>query len=459
MRLNIATRTASILICIGVCACSPPRPDLTRLYSFQTQADQQPPVIVIHGALGGRLSDSALPREVWPGPLRRLLFSDYESLELPIDPQTLEPAASDLSVSGITDKAAGKDFYGRILRVLEEAGGYEPGVLGQPVRDGQKRYYIFSYDWRQDNVRTVKVLDQFIEQIRADYGQPDLKVDIVAHSMGGSITRYYVRYGIQDVLDTNEFPATNYGGERIRRVILLGTPNLGSAKAIISLAKGFKIGFGAIPVEVVATFPSTYQLLPHPISVWLVNQDGEQMKRDLFDVDFWRNLEFGVFDPAIRERVVSRRGSREGAAYLAVLERYFAKHLERGRRFVWSLTVPVPESRVRYVVFGGDCYLTPARVLIEEDQGSPHLRLYPDEVRNRRPGIDYEGLMLEPGDGVVTKASLLARQALDPTVERHEFSFFPMNYAFFLCEKHDALTSNINFQDNLLHNLLSVDLE
>lgn len=444
-----------------MCACSPPRPDLTRLYSFQTQADQQPPVIVIHGALGGRLSDRAPFREVWPGPLRRLLFSDYASLELAINPQTLEPVLpSNLSVSGITDRAAGKDFYGRIVTVLEEAGGYKRGVLGQPVSDDQKRYYIFSYDWRQDNVHTVKVLDRFIDQVRADYGRPDLKVDIVAHSMGGSVTRYYVRYGIQDVLEDNSFPVNNHGAERIRRVILLGTPNLGSAKAIISLSQGFKIGFGSIPVEVLATFPSTYQLLPHPINGWLINQNGEPVDHDLFAVDFWRSMSFGVFDPTVRQRVIGRHSNREeGIAYLALLERYFAKHLERGRRFVWSLTVPVPEAHVRYVVFGGDCHLTPTRVLIEEDQGSSHLRFYPDEVRHRRPDLDYDSLMLEPGDGVVTKASLLARQALDPGVERHEFSFFPMNYAFFLCETHDALTTNINFQDNLLHNLLSVDLE
>ena len=65
--------------------------------------------------------------------------------------------------------------------------------------------------------------------------------------------------------------------------------------------------------------------------------------------------------------------------------------------------------------------------------------------------------MLEPGDGTVTKASLLARDSLDPAVPRHKYSFFPMEYAFFLCEKHDQLTANINFHDNLLHILLSID--
>jgi len=71
--------------------------------------------------------------------------------------------------------------------------------------------------------------------------------------------------------------------------------------------------------------------------------------------------------------------------------------------------------------------------------------------------VDYQRLMLEPGDGVVTKASLLARQALDPSIERHRYIYFPLNYAFFLCEKHEQLTGNIHFQDNLLHTLLSAD--
>jgi hypothetical protein len=61
--------------------------------------------------------------------------------------------------------------------------------------------------------------------------------------------------------------------------------------------------------------------------------------------------------------------------------------------------------------------------------------------------------MLEPGDGRVTKPSLLGRQSLDPTLQGG--GSFPIAFSFFLCEDHDQLTSNINFQDNLLNALLS----
>ena len=112
---------------------------------------------------------------------------------------------------------------------------------------------------------------------------------------------------------------------------------------------------------------------------------------------------------------------------------------------------------MRYIVFGGDCLPTPARSVIEQVDGDWELHLTPGEIVKPLPGVDYDQLMLEPGDGTVTKASLLARQTTDPTVARHKYSFFPLDYPVFLCEKHSQLTGNIDFQNNLLHALLSVD--
>lgn len=55
----------------------------------------------------------------------------------------------------------------------------------------------------------------------------------------------------------------------------------------------------------------------------------------------------------------------------------------------------------------------------------------------------------------MTKSSLLARNSLDPSVPRHPYVFFPLDYSMFICESHDQLTGNVTFQDNLLHVLLS----
>jgi len=147
-----------------------------------------------------------------------------------------------------------------------------------------------------------------------------------------------------------------------------------------------------------------------------------------------------------------------GEAYVAALRRYFALRLERARRLAWMLSTPEPSSPIRYVLFGGDCQLTPARMALEMENGLPRARLNPADIHAPRPKVPYGELMLEPGDGRVTKPSLLARETLDPTAPQNEESFLPVAYWFFLCERHDQLTSNINFQDNLLNVLLTRQL-
>ncbi|MFK7889121.1 MAG: hypothetical protein AB8G16_19860, partial [Gammaproteobacteria bacterium] len=95
--------------------------------------------------------------------------------------------------------------------------------------------------------------------------------------------------------------------------------------------------------------------------------------------------------------------------------------------------------------------------VIEQVDGRHVIQFDPGKVHNRVAGVDYNHLIMEPGDGTVTKASLLARQILDPTIKRHKYSFFPLDYSIFLCEDHTRLTENSSFQDNLLNALLSAD--
>lgn len=436
-------------------------PDLSRLYRTphlpdriqQDNTSPQAPVILIHGAFGSRLNHISNGDEYWPGNLWQILFSDYEEIAFSIDNETLTPKKSNLTAVNVTDRIIGKDYYGEIIRTLEDVGGYTRGSPGENIDSTNRKYYLFVYDWRDDNVKTVAKLDKLIEQIRKDYKTPDLKVDIVAHSMGGLITRYYLRYGKTDVLNDNTFPVNGFGLERVNKVILLGTPNLGSVSALLEVLQGLKVGFNRIPSPVMLTWPSTYQLFPHPIRASMITLDGKTLERDFFDSDTWRRFEWTIFDPEIRQTIIDKKGKD----YYDLLVRYFNKQIERGRRFVWSLSVPTPDSPVQYIVFGGDCELTPARLLVEEVDGESMVRLYPDEIEKPVTNIDYSLLMLEPGDGRVTKPSLFARDALDPTVPRHRYSHFPLDYAMMLCESHSSLTGNIHFQDNLLNVLLTND--
>ncbi|MDP1696205.1 MAG: hypothetical protein Q8L45_00215 [Xanthomonadaceae bacterium] len=433
------------------------QPDLHRLYASNRTVTDQPPVILIPGLMGSRIVD-ANGKELWPGGLSKLLFSSYGDLALAIDPATLAVDTCGEKASGITDQIAGRAFYASIIQTLQDAAGYQLTQPGHKPEPGKRYLYVLSYDWRLDNVESARSLDQLIEQIRIDFGQPDLKVDIVAHSMGGLIARYYLRYGSQDVLEGNDFPL-NYRGEgRVRRVVLLGTPNLGSVESLHSFIVGRRLALGKVKTEDLATFPSLFQLFPHPINDWIIADTGLVLDRDVFDIDLWRRFEWAIFDQGARERIRKRFADPASAeADLQLRERFFGRYLERARRFVWSLSVPLERVPWTMVTFGGDCVLTPARIVVEEANGESVARLWPDKIARPRPGVDYDRLMLEPGDSTVTKASLLARESLDPLVPRHKYSFFPANWSLFLCERHNALSNNSFFQDNLLNFLLSRD--
>ncbi len=444
-----------LMLVLGGCALIS-KPDLTRLYAGSQSATDQPPVILIPGIMGSRLADDR-GKEVWVGSTWKLLFSDFDRLALPM-PGVVNPPLRELHPTALTDKLAGRDFYASITRVLRDAGGYTLAKPGTPVAKGQRSYYEFAYDWREDNVTSARKLGELIEQIRIDHANPELQVDIIAHSMGGLITRYFLRYGGVDVLGSNDLERNYTGAGRVRRVALLGTPNLGSVESLHAFLTGERVGMGRLSTAALSTFPSVYQLFPHPLNVWVITADGHPLDLDLFDPALWRRFRWSIFDPEVKADLLSRfSDSADGNAYYQALVSNFGRQLERARRFVWSLTVPLEKTPWDIRVFGGDCTLTPARIMVEEDKDDWVVRLRPRDIKWPLPGIDYGQLMLEPGDGKVTKASLLARESLDPAVPRHRYSFFPVDSEMFLCERHSQLSTNITFQDNLLQYLLNRD--
>jgi pimeloyl-ACP methyl ester carboxylesterase len=453
MRIQIV-----LLLCLlGGCAVVQPGPDLQRLYSSARQNVEQPPVIVIPGLMG-TLLESETRGEIWIGSLWDAAFSDYRKAALEIDPETLQPNPGDVRPAGITSHFAGRKFYRPIIETLEQVGGFQRAEAGRPIDPAGRYYYIYGYDWRLDNVESARGLSRLVEQIRLDHGRPDLKVDIVAHSMGGMIARYYLRYGEVDVTTGNRFPVNYHGASRVRRIVILGTPSMGSVESMAAFIKGRRIGLATIPPEVLLSFPSFYQLFPHPLTEWLLDLHGRPFDLDPFDVSTWQRFGWSLFGTELRRKIMFEYDDpAEGRARLELLERYFRKWIERGRRFMWSLTVNMDQQPWRLVVFGGDCDMTPARMLVEPWKGQFIPRLRPDRIRKPLAGVDYDRLMLEPGDGLVTKTSLLARQTLDPFVPRHRWSDFPLDYPLFLCEEHSQLTNNKFFQDNLLHFLLSRD--
>ncbi len=450
-------RLAMVFTTLLLAGCSSLEPAVDQLYPAHSATLERHPVILIPGLLGSRLARADTGVELWPGSTRKLLTSNYEDLALRIDPETLEPLDDGLVPSGIFEGATGKDFYRRLIRELRQAGNYRLVRPGRAVVEQKARLYLFTYDWRQDNVKTVQKLDELIEQIRRDYGDPGLRVDVIAHSMGGLIVRYYERYGTADVLDGNTFTVTGLGLSKLRRVALLGAPNQGTVTAVHKFLNGYRVGFSALPTEGVATMPSTFQLFPHPLVDWVVNINGQPLNFDIFDVEFWRRNGWSIFDHRIQRRMDRHRDLWPAQA---VFERWFAKRLDRGRRFVWSLMVPAGDVPViKPLLLGADCVPTPRRLVFESVAGESIARLRPEQILNPVPGVDYESLMFAPGDGSVTLSSLLSRENLSREVPRFEQEALESGRVQIVCARHDALTSDGVLLNALIEYLLAPEPE
>jgi pimeloyl-ACP methyl ester carboxylesterase len=451
MRLTLLVAAAMLA------GCTTLGPAAERLYPAHAASEDRMPVILIPGLLGSRLARARDGVEIWPGGVGKLLTSDYTELALRIDPGTLEPLDDGLVPGGIFEGAAGQDFYQRIMQELREAGGYRIMGPGRPLVQQRARLYVFTYDWRQDIVKTVRKLDELIEQIRVDYGDPQLRVDVIAHSMGGLIVRYFERYGTVDVLEGNSFVVTGLGLSKLRRVVLLGTPNQGTVTAVHTFLNGYRVGISALPTEGVATMPATFQLFPHPLVDWVVNINGKPLGFDVFDVDFWRRYEWSIFDHRIRRRLDGERGTFPPQD---VFERWFEKRLERARRFTWSLMVPAGDvPLVKPLLLGGDCVPTPRRLVFENVGGASVARLRPEQILVPVPGVDYESLMFAPGDGSVTVDSLLSRQAPSREVPRFEQEGMEAGREVTTCARHDALTSDDALLDALIEYLLAPEAQ
>jgi hypothetical protein len=111
-------------------------------------------------------------------------------------------------------------------------------------------YFEFPYDWRRDNRVAAHQLAascrDWLAARRLQY--PDAQLVVVAHSMGGLVSRYYL-----EVL----------GGWRDTRwLITFGTPYRGSLKAVDFVANGLNF-FGLVDLtDLACSCTSVHQLLP-----------------------------------------------------------------------------------------------------------------------------------------------------------------------------------------------------
>ncbi|MDH3681205.1 MAG: hypothetical protein OEV40_14800 [Acidimicrobiia bacterium] len=134
------------------------------------------------------------------------------------------------------------DVYSTLLNRLAQRFGRR---LGQGL-------VAFAYDWRLSNRYNATLLADVVDkELKAwrKAGQPEAMVQLICHSMGGLVARWFV---------------DKLGGDAVtRRLVTIGTPHRGAFDAALALVNGYR--FGPLPIELDATLASltsVYQLLP-----------------------------------------------------------------------------------------------------------------------------------------------------------------------------------------------------
>jgi pimeloyl-ACP methyl ester carboxylesterase len=370
--------------------------------------------------------------------------------------------------------------YRDLLEALRRYAGYRDGDWNNPGANGDAdTFYVFAYDWRQDNVENARELVRRIERLKEKLNRPDLQFTILSHSMGGLIGRYAAMYGNAD-LPAGDGPIipTWEGAKHINKIVMIGAPNEGSADAFATLLDGYSITEGLrrrvpllnkLTAEDAIRAPALFQLLPHRAAARILDENLEPLAIDFYDPEVWKRYGWSmVNDPDYR-----RRYAQTGENALGMLDAYFAAVLHRAKRFHEALDAPSDVNPpVMLFAIGGDCEETlAAPVVLRDAKKDRWITLirpkdYVTSTGKKMKKSAVTAAMYSPGDGRVTRSSLLGehlksfqsevrdtlagggdganRNGSNPTQP------FTLTHAVFGCDLHGQLQRNMTLQDNAL---------
>ena len=434
--------------------------------SVNYEGNYRNPVIIIHGFLGSKLKNAKTGENVWghftsedvalpPGKMRALAIPMQQGAPLKDLKDDIVPDGM-LDVVQIT--LMGMTFtvnaYKNLIDILHE-GGYQPE--GRPLDKGKNYYTLFqfAYDWRRDLQGNAEKLHNFIlkkrsylrKMYKALYGidDYDVKFDIIGHSMGGLLSRYYLRYGDAELPEMDskiKVPWT--GAKYIDRLIILGTPNAGYLDTLLETVNGPEIPI--FPTALLSTWMTYYQMLPEPSARSVVLEHDKDKAVDIYDINTWIKYKWGLAsenqDDTLKILLPEIKTAEERHATAVD---HLKKCLERAKRFRYAMRIRAdhPESVKMYLILG-NAVKTHCRATVNEKTGE--LKVLPEN----QGGV-------APGDGKVlaTSAMFDMREGKKIWVP---FYYGPIkwNMIIQLRAAHMGITTDPAFKDNILFLLNSV---
>ena len=362
-------------------------------------------IILVPGYYGTRLVRETDDRLIFIS-LTQALFGD-QSLTLPVPGLGFEGTVN-LQPDGILDEIRvvpllySIDVYGSLLDRLRLSN-----------KEGQE-VISFAYDWRGDLMEAVRSLDGLIHRLRAE-GKNN--ISIVAHSMGGLIVSYYLRYGTQDIDSAVE----NWkGAESLKTVVLAGVPFLGVMPSFRNMNFGVTVGLNSslLSSEAYASFPASYYTLPISDSDVLLTPELKPLKGMIRNPEHWRQSEWGLFNniQTFSKEIVDQRAV------------YTSFWLHRSKRFLEliraPLTTPGPSQPSLLYVYARGTPTLAKGVWMGNLAKGPNSLLFDDhDLAESRPAKNPTTVYAD-GDGTVTVPSAVLplpyRQTFPTTIQEYE---------------------------------------
>lgn len=458
-----------VLAVFGGCSQKQPVVNLGEIYnrSAKSHPIDRHPVILIPGIKGSRLIDSETGTMIWGAfggmelnpntPLGMDLFSIPMKQGVPLN-ELDDSIVADGVLDSVKISLAGLSFnlkaYYNIISILGAGQylDYDISYEDSSVDYGDNHFtcFQFPYDWRLSIDENARLLGEFIEekrafvkkQIKERYGisEYDVKFDLIAHSMGGLLARYYLRYGGATVESINmDAPVPWAGAEKIDKLIMIGTPNAGSVEAVINFADGMIVGplLPKFSQTLVGNIPAVYQLLPRNRHRRVVDASQPEKVIDVYDPSVWIKNQWGLAqaDNDVMLQVMLPDSSSPEQRREIALD-HLQKSLKKAEAIAAALDRPAsPPPSLGLHLFVGSSIETPAVLAVDADG-------------------EYSVFATEFGDGTVVRSSALLDERVGQKWQPRLNTPIKFDDVNFISEDHLGLTKDPTFSDNLLFLLL-----
>ncbi|KAI2639650.1 hypothetical protein GGS26DRAFT_277162 [Hypomontagnella submonticulosa] len=219
-------------------------------------------IVIMGGYRGSVLRSTKTNRQVWV-PVKVGLNIRKVNLEVGLDPEDEQRMEETIYASGMLKNIGPVDISKRLFKRLKEC---------ENVRTGKLRVWDYGYDWRLSPHLLSRKLIAYLEQLPSNQGDRPGGVTVIAHSLGGLITRHAVNQR------PDLFAGVIFAGTPQRCINILGPIRNGDAVLFNEKVLTAQVNF---------SLRTTFVFLPEDGFCFINKQTGEQYPVDFYDPQEW----------------------------------------------------------------------------------------------------------------------------------------------------------------------------